>query len=245
MTIESTQDPPWLAAVLQAEDDTEESVMGSDWHQKAIFEAYGAAGLVPWYVSSQVTIIVQFPRRERVWQPKPDLFGVVGLPPKDRTSYDTRKDGPMPHFILEIASDSTWLNDVDNKVINYGLVGIQEYVVFDPTGELFRERVRAWRAGPASMQSWPAGRRADGTEVWRSGVLALDLRFEGGIVRFDDPVQGPLPVRRELLERWHNAEQAREAAEQAREAAEQRAFAAEQALAALRAQIEKDLGPRT
>jgi hypothetical protein len=27
--------------VLLGEDDTEESVMGSDWHQEAIFEAHG------------------------------------------------------------------------------------------------------------------------------------------------------------------------------------------------------------
>src|SRR5260370_36193627 len=63
MTAEPHSIPPWLATVLLAEDDTEESVMGSDWHQEAIFEAHGpllafaqereTPGPLPWYVSSQ------------------------------------------------------------------------------------------------------------------------------------------------------------------------------------------------
>jgi hypothetical protein len=88
MTAESHSIPPWLATVLLAEDDTDESVMGSDWHQEAIFQAHGplldhaqerqAAGEVPWYVSSQVTVITRLPRRTRPWQPKPDLFALGG-----------------------------------------------------------------------------------------------------------------------------------------------------------------------
>src|SRR5579863_9760484 len=134
MTIESTQQPPWLATVLLAEDDTEESVMGSDWHQEAILEAHGvllavseqrsAAGASPWYVSSQVTVIVNLPRRGRPWRPKPDLFVVTGMPHVHRTSYDTRRDpggvSPMPQFVLEIASESTWREDVDSKRDLYG-----------------------------------------------------------------------------------------------------------------------------
>src|SRR5579863_8695635 len=153
MTIESTQQPPWLATVLLAEDDTEESVMGSDWHQEAIFEAHGmlltvseqrlAVGASPWYVSSQVTVIVNLPRRGRPWRPKPDLFVVTGMQPSHRSSYDTRRDGPMPQFVLEIASESTWREDVDSKRDLYMLTGVRDYVVFDPTGELFPERVRA------------------------------------------------------------------------------------------------------
>ena len=118
MTIGSEVSPPWLLNVLLAEDDTEDSVMGSDWHQEAILEARSVlltqaearagAGETPWYVSSQVTIIVNLPRRDSPWRPKPDLFVVVGQPATHRTSYDTRRDGPMPQFVLEVASESTW-----------------------------------------------------------------------------------------------------------------------------------------
>jgi len=114
MVVGSPGHPPWLATVLLAEDDTEESVIGSDWHQEAIFEAHGmllayakirvAGGASPWYVSSQVTIITNLPRRSRPWQPKPDHFVVTGMPAAHRTSYDTRREGPMPQFVLEVAS---------------------------------------------------------------------------------------------------------------------------------------------
>jgi Uma2 family endonuclease len=117
--------PAWLPLVLLAEDDTEESVMGSDLHQQAIGESYaplfeyaaaiGGEGQPAWYVSSQVTIIVPLAVRERPWQPKPDVFVVPGVPAHPRTSYDTRTDGPVPAFVLEVASDSTWRNDVGDK----------------------------------------------------------------------------------------------------------------------------------
>jgi Uma2 family endonuclease len=255
MRIESERVPPWLATVLLAEDDTEESVMGSDWHQKAIFEAHGSllsyaedqttAGGPPWYVSSQVTVIVDLPRRQRPWQPKPDLFVVVGAPAIDRTSYDTRRDGPMPHFILEVTSESTWRDDIANKRDLYALAGVQEYVTFDPTGAFLPEQIRAWRAGAKGFERWQPLRRSDGTEVWRSAVLSLDLRLAGPLLRFDDPVRGPILFRREIRQRWLNAEQARdaehvarEAAEQARNTAEERARAAEQELTALRQQLD-------
>jgi Uma2 family endonuclease len=257
MTAERHRSPSWLSTVLLARDDTEESVMGSDWHQEAILEAHGplldhahvreAAGAEPWYVSSQVTVIVRLPRRARPWQPKPDLFVVVGLPPLHRTSYDTRREGPMPQFVLEVASESTWQNDVGDKRDLYELAQVQEYLVFDPTGEFFAERVRAWRASEEGWQVWPSVVRADGQAVWESGVLGLGLHLEGALLRFDHPVSGPLPVRREAVERWRAAEQAhanerraRELAEQAREAAEERARAAEQALAALQQQLHQN-----
>lgn len=225
--------------------------MGSDWHRGAIFEAYGvlndqaieraAKGEPPWYVSSQVTVITKLPRRRRLWQPKPDVFVVVGHQVAPRTSYDTRRDGPMPQFILEIASDSTWENDVDDKLTCYGLLGVAEYVVFDPVGEILPEPIQAWQRGSTGLDSWQPLQRADGTPFWRSNVLGLDLRIEGPLLRFVDPAKGPLPLHRELHGNWQDAEQRVWEERQAREAAEKRAQAAERELAALREQIRKEL----
>jgi Uma2 family endonuclease len=262
MTVEpQTANPPWLATVLLAEDDTEESVMGSDWHMEAIVEAYNpllthaeerqAARLAPWYVSSQVTVIVPLPRRVRPWHPKPDLFVVVGLPHVHRSSFDTRREGPMPQFVLEVASESTWRDDVQEKRDLYFLVGVQEYVVFDPTGEFLPERVRAWQAGENGWQSWPPVVDADDHAMWRSEVLGLTLHIEGPLLRFNHPVSGLLLARREQALRIRTSEQARQAAERraeiseqaresekkARQAAERRAEAAEQALRDLRREL--------
>lgn len=245
MSAEPHSMPPWLTTVLLAEDDTEESVMGSDWHQEAIFEAHGMlldyaeerqrADASPWYVSSQVTVTVPIPRRTRPWQPKPDLFVVVGVPPSHRTSYDLRRDGPMPQFVLEVASESTWRDDVEDKRDLYALAGVQEYLVFDPTGSCFAERVRAWRLAEDGLRPWPALTRPDGEAAWDSAMLGLSLRVEGSLLRFDDPARGPLPVRRELAARWL-------AAQQALELAEQRALAAERALAALQEELRRRRG---
>jgi len=244
MTTESTSAPAWLATVLLAQDDTEESVMGSDWHQEAIFEAHGpllshaeahhtAASAVPWYVSSQVTVIVPLPRRVRPWQPKPDLFVVVGLPPGHRTSYDTRREGPMPQFVLEVASESTWRDDVAEKRDLYALAGVQEYLVFDPTGTFLAERLRGWRVGQDGWQGWPPAVQPDGQVAWHSAVLGLSVRAEGPLLRFAHPVLGPLPLRREVALRLRDAEQAHESERKAREAAEQ-------ALADLRRQLHQN-----
>jgi hypothetical protein len=118
MTIESRSGalgtPSSMVAVLLAEDDTEESVIGSDLHQEAVsaarevLRAYNrarqATGAPPWYASSQVTLLVDLPGSDKLWQPKPDVFVVVGLAWESHTSYDTRQPGPMPQFVLEVAS---------------------------------------------------------------------------------------------------------------------------------------------
>src|SRR2546430_1732300 len=131
----------WFDVALTAADDTEESVLGSDLHQDAIYalrdtlRRHSAQHGLNWYVSSQVQVIVPLPRRED-WHPSPDIFVVPGLEATPRTSYDTRRDGPMPPFVIEVVSPSTWRADVGSKADAYQLAGVREYIVFDPTGEL-------------------------------------------------------------------------------------------------------------
>lgn len=242
MTLNLRPTPDWLATVLLAEDDTEESVPGSDLHQEAIAEAHGplahyaaeigAAGQPAWYVSNQVTVITPLPERTRPWQPKPDLFVVLGIPAHSRTSYDTRREGPMPPFVLEVVSESTWQNDVGEKSRLYSLTGVREYLVFDPTREYLGRALRGWHIVNGAWVDWAPTARPDGTEVWESAVLGLAVRAEGLFVRFDHPERGPLPLRRELYARLAAERRAREDEQRAREEAEQ-------ALAALRDELHR------
>lgn len=237
MTLNLHAAPAWLPLVLLAEDDTEESVMGSDLHQQAIGESHaplfdhaaevGVEGRPAWYVSSQVTIIATLPRRQRPWQPKPDVFVVPGIPAHSRTSYDTRTEGPAPSFVLEVASDSTWRYDVGEKGDLYELIGVQEYLVFDPTGEFLGEQVRGWHRAEGTWQPWLPERRADGQAVWTSDVLGLAARPEGLLLRFDHPVRGTLPVRRDLVLALERERRAREEADARATDAEARATDAE------------------
>ena len=221
--------PPWLATVLLAHDDAEESVMGTHLHQKAIIMAYGAlrdhaAALgtpeaPAWYVSTQETVIVQLPLRSRVWQSKPDVWVVPEFSVHEDTSYDTRKHGPMPSFILEVASDSTWQADVDEKSVLYDRAGVKEYLIFDPTGEFLPEFMRGWRRAPSGdWEAWEGVTRAGGVTVWESRVLGLALRAEGPLLRFEHPQRGLLPL-------WSEAQALRQAQE--RELAERNRALAE------------------
>ena len=227
----AAQAPPWLASVLLVRDDTEESVMGTHLHQRAIIMAYGtlfdyAASLgtdvePAWYVSTQETVIVELPMRHRPWYPKPDVWVVPEISRHEGTSYDTRRHGPMPSFILEVASDSTWQDDVEDKSVAYGVAGVKEYLIFDPTGGFLPEVIRGWHRLPDSTwEPWAGTTRADGTTLWASAVLGLTIRAEGPLLRFEHPERGVLPL-------WSQAqalrrEQERALAEQERALTEQR-----------------------
>jgi hypothetical protein len=108
------------------------------------------------------------------------------------------------------------------------LIGVQEYLVFDPTGEFLGEQVRGWRRGDGGWQPWPPETRADDRQVWHSAVLGLAARPEGLLLRFDRPAHGTLPVRREIVLALAREQVAREDAEKRATQAQQRATEAEE-----------------
>jgi len=77
-------------------------------------------------------------------------------------------------FIAEIASDSTKGNDQGDKRAAYAAIGVPEYIVFDPDGDLFVAPLLAWRLDGASYAPW----RPDDDGWWHS--RALDVSFQPG-----------------------------------------------------------------
>jgi len=188
MALDATQrDVTWFDVALTVADDTEESVLGPDLHQDAIYHLRDALrwhsrqGGLNWYVSSQVEVIVPLPRRED-WHPSPDIFVVPGLGQSSRSSYDTRRDGIMPPFVVEVASPSTWRADIGSKADAYQLAGVREYIVFDPTGDLLGTSVRAWTGASGAWVEWTPTEE----NAWRSAVLNVTLRPEGLLLRVYD-----------------------------------------------------------
>lgn len=67
----------------------------------------------------------------------PDVFVVFGVSKKERRTYRTWEEGRTPDFVLEVASPSTYANDITDKKELYATVlSVQEYYIYDPYGEI-------------------------------------------------------------------------------------------------------------
>jgi len=208
MTVEERQLISTIYDRLLIEDDTEESVSGSDFHLAAILALYDVLlryarrTLRDWYVTAEVMVLVDVPDRVRnPWTPMPDVYVVLNTPDTPRTSLDTRAGETFPQFVCEVASKSTWEKDVVEKQRLYADLGAQEYILFDPTAEFLGEPLRAWRRhANGSWSRW----RQDDQGFLDSTTLDLRLRPEGHLLRVYDPLQGLLPTSAEL-EQMENA----------------------------------------
>src|SRR5437764_2732546 len=129
-------------------DDTEEDLVGADWHQDAIralsisLKTLAEEHHWPWHVGDQLTLVGERPDGKD-WRPSPDVSIHPQLGPEPRQDIDVRVEGP-PALVLEVASASTWTYDVSlestrrgkrqaGKALGYlVLLRVPEYLVFDP-----------------------------------------------------------------------------------------------------------------
>ena len=117
----------------------------------------------------------------------PDVFVVFGVPDRARDSYKVSNEGKVPDFVLEVASKGTYKKDLRSKKDKYERMGVREYCVFDPKGDMHRPRLQMYRleGGVYKRVSGRAG--PDGTLAVRSETLGLELRFEDDRLRLWDP----------------------------------------------------------
>lgn len=145
----------------------------------------------------------------------PDLFVVFGVSDKNRPSYKVWEEGKVPDFVLEVASKGTYENDLGRKKNTYERMGVREYCVFDPKGDMHRPRLQLFRfAGgvykPVSGRTGP-----DGLLTATSETLGLEIRFVDDRMRLWDP-----GTREYLLDqREEHARYERERAERLKERA--------------------------
>ena len=181
----------------------------------------------------------------------PDVLAAFGLEKRrDRSSYLTWLEGKPPDWVLEVASPATARNDLRGKRHAYAAMGVPEYWLFDPTGELYpRGQRRLQGLALADGKYEPLEERVEGgLRLIRSRVLGLDLRTEGRLLRFRDPATGKDVRHRDEEAERANREAAGRRAEAAgrraaearaeREAAERRAEAAGRRAAEARAERE-------
>ncbi len=168
-------------------DDTEESVLGTDFHQGAITElrwgineaarvGLAADQPVPWQATSQTALIGCRRLDGSFYRTYPDVF--VYPRPRDRTrgAAYLASDGP-PALIIEVLSEATHDADSDlarGKGWSYADAGVREYLTYDLTRSFIPDGVRAWRLVEGRYQPW----LPDAAGRWRSETIGVAFALE-------------------------------------------------------------------
>ena len=139
----------------------------------------------------------------------PDIFVVFGVPAKGRPSYEVWKEGKVPDFVLEVASQGTYGKDLGSKKDTYEELGVPEFCVFDPQGGMHRPRLQLFRLEDGVYEPVSGRSGSDGSLAVTSETLGLELRLEDDRLRLWDP-----EAQEYLLDR--NEERTRYEAERAR-----------------------------
>ena len=117
----------------------------------------------------------------------PDLMVVFGVPAKNRDSYEVRKEGKVPDFVLEVASKGTYRKDLGSKKDKYEWMGVREYCVFDPKGGMHQPRLQLFRLEGGVYERVSGRGDPDGSLAVTSETLGLELRLEDDRLRLWDP----------------------------------------------------------
>ena len=163
----------------------------------------------------------------------PDVLVAFGVGERLRDSYVMWQEDKPPDFVMEIASESTWKRDRDEKPARYANLGVGEYFLYDPVGGRLEPRLQGYALHGGRYRRLREERLGNGERGVCSPVLGLCAWLRGSRqeLRWYDPV----------TER--NLEDYAEA-QAGRDAAEDRARAAEAEIAALRARVRRlERGP--
>lgn len=189
-------------------DDTEETLVGSSLHQGAITVLVTALTLcgprrgLPWFIGNQIKMVIPRQGSRGPYMPSPDIIVHPTLTNSSRTSLILVSDGP-PALAIEVASPSTaWSSDLNltdqhGKPTAYEAIGIQEYIVFDPTAELLPDQIWARRMGPHGYEPWEP--MAEGR--WVSQALGgIAFAPQGMLLRVYDQTGRLVPTSEEMAD---------------------------------------------
>ena len=155
----------------------------------------------------------------------PDLYVIPHVGNARRKSYFLWLEEQVPTFIVEIASDSTYQNDLGFKRRLYESWGVLEYWLYDPTEEGHLEPfLQGYRLASGSYEAIAVRLDVESGQLrGASEVLNLELHCARDRFRFFDPASG-----RYLLDLGESGQE-RLAAEQARDQERATRLTAEQA----------------
>ena len=119
----------------------------------------------------------------------PDVLVAFGIGTHKRSSYFVWEEGKPPDWVLEVASPSTKKKDLDDKRRAYAEMGVPEYWLFDPRGDLYplgTPRLQGLALVDGEYRPLES-QVVDGERMIHSEVLGLDVRVDGELLRFRDP----------------------------------------------------------
>ena len=171
----------------------------------------------------------------------PDCFVVWGVEPRRRLIYKLWEEGKGPQVVFEVSSKSTKREDLGQKMRLYASLGVQEYYLYDPTGDFLDPTLAAFQlVGEGYVPMQPVNEEVRLGELaflpdtgelpeYVSPLLGLRLVLdETGYLRFLDEATG---------QRLLTDEEARQQAEVARQQAEDRLNQVEDENARLREEL--------
>ena len=113
----------------------------------------------------------------------PDLMIVFGVGNQDRSSYRVWEEKQFPQIVIEVASESTYENDLGKKYAEYGRLGAMEYYLLDPENAYLPSPIMAYQRDDDRLRLKPS---TDGRVS--SPLLGLDfVQTPGGSIRLFDP----------------------------------------------------------
>ncbi len=196
----------------------------NSWQAYTVFGQYGA--LLTHYEHDPNTfvgtnLLLSYRDNKRRYLVVPDLMVVFGVPDKGRPSYKVWEEGRVPDFVLEVASEGTYQKDLGIKKDTFERMGVREYCVFDPRGDMHRPRLQLFRLERRVYKRVNWWGDPDGPLAVPSETLALELQFKDDRMRFWDPkareyLLEPLEERARHLEARARCEEARAQYEEAR-----------------------------
>ena len=120
----------------------------------------------------------------------PDLIVAFGVNPAayyQSNAYVVSQQGKPPDFVLEIASPSTAVEDVNNKPADYATLGIPEYWRFNEAPTRSNPALAGDRLVEGEYQPIPIDTLPDGRFRGHSTVLNLILEWGEGQLNWIDP----------------------------------------------------------
>lgn len=158
-------------------DDTEERIVGTEWHQEASGDSAGKLREAArrrgarWGVCEQVALAGLRHEDGRPYSPRPDVMVLAQPLVSGALSTVALDDVGAPLLVIEEASRSTVQEDIGDKRLAYEAIGVRDYLIYDPDGSLLSVPLLAWRLAGDRFVPW----KQDADGLWRSG--ALDVAF--------------------------------------------------------------------